>query len=89
MADSGRSQAQQKSYNVFQLVPYDISTLSTIMVSSTIANLNSTIMEEKVSAVVGDISKERLGMDPSTFTSLATKLHVIVNSAATTGFDER
>ena len=46
-------------------------------------------MEGKVSAVVGDISKERLGMDPSTFTSLATKLDIIVNSAGTTTFDER
>ena len=46
-------------------------------------------MEGKVSAVVGDISKERLGMEPSTFTSLATKLDIIVNSAATTTFDER
>ena len=46
-------------------------------------------MEKKISVVVGDMTKEMLGMDPSTFTSLATKLHVIVNSAATTGFDER
>ena len=46
-------------------------------------------MQQKISLVVGDMTKEMLGMDPSTFASLATKLHVIVNSAATTNFDER
>ena len=46
-------------------------------------------MQQKISLVVGDMTKEMLGMDPSTFASLATKLHVIVNSAATTSFDER
>ena len=46
-------------------------------------------MEQKISVVVGDMTKEMLAMDPSTYTSLATKLDVIVNSAATTSFDER
>ena len=46
-------------------------------------------MEQKISVVVGDMAKEMLGMDPSTFASIATKLHVIVNCAATTKFDER
>ena len=46
-------------------------------------------MDQKITAVVGDITKETLGMDPLTFTSLTTKLDIIVNSAGTTTFDER
>ena len=46
-------------------------------------------MDQKITAVVGDITKETLGMDPLTFTSLTTKLEIIVNSAGTTTFDER
>jgi fatty acyl-CoA reductase len=44
---------------------------------------------EKVSAVLGDISKELLGMDPSTYAGLTTELDIIVNSAGSTAFDER
>jgi thioester reductase-like protein len=46
-------------------------------------------MSEKVCAVPGDMSKELLGMDPSTYASLALELDIIVNSAGTTTFDER
>jgi fatty acyl-CoA reductase len=44
---------------------------------------------EKVSAVIGDMSKELLGMDASTYAGLASELDVIVHSAGTTAFDER
>ena len=45
-------------------------------------------MERKITPVVGDMTKETLGMDPFTFTFLATKIDIIVNSAATTSFNE-
>ena len=48
-----------------------------------------TFTNQKMSVVVGDISKELLGMDPSTYADLASKLEIIVNSAGTTTFDER
>ena len=46
-------------------------------------------MERKISPVVGDITKETLRMDPLTFTFFATKIDIIINSVATTGFDEQ
>ena len=46
-------------------------------------------MEQRVSVVVGDIRSEKLGMDASIYTSLATKLDIIVHSAALTRFSER
>ena len=45
-------------------------------------------MEQKITPVLGDMTKEMLGMDPLTFTFLATRIDIIVNSAATTSFDE-
>ena len=45
-------------------------------------------MEQKITPVVGDMTKEMLGMDPFTFTFLATRINRIVNSTATTSFDE-
>jgi fatty acyl-CoA reductase len=47
------------------------------------------LASDKVSAVIGDISKEFLGMDPSTYAGIAAELDIIVNSAGITTFDER
>jgi fatty acyl-CoA reductase len=44
---------------------------------------------EKVSTVLGNMSQEFLGMDPSMYAALAEELDIIVNSAGTTTFDER
>ena len=46
-------------------------------------------MEQKITPVLGDMTKEMLGMDPLTFTFLATRIDIIINSSATTGFDEQ
>jgi fatty acyl-CoA reductase len=46
-------------------------------------------MERKLSAVVGDIGRDGLGIDPPALARLAAELDVVVNSAATTTFDER
>ncbi len=46
-------------------------------------------MKKKLTAVSGTISNDDLGMDSDLADELASKVDVIVNSAATTAFDER
>ena len=46
-------------------------------------------MEQKVTGVVGDVRKEKLGMDPSVSTLLAAEIDIIVHCAGSTSFDER
>ncbi|XP_047972725.1 fatty acyl-CoA reductase 3-like [Salvia hispanica] len=53
------------------------------------ANL-STLIEEKVKVVAGDITFEKLGVkDLSLWEEMLTEIDVVVNLAATTNFDER
>ncbi|KAJ7556581.1 hypothetical protein O6H91_05G088900 [Diphasiastrum complanatum] len=46
-------------------------------------------MGQKVTPIVGDVTREDLGLEESMEKELAEKIDVIVNSAATTKFDER
>ena len=45
--------------------------------------------ESKITCVAGDLTAERLGLDEAAFNDLATKVNVVINSAATVVFDER
>ncbi|MGC8744098.1 MAG: AMP-binding protein [Verrucomicrobiia bacterium] len=45
--------------------------------------------EEKIEAVSGDLTLENLGFDITTYNTLASKIDVVINSAATVVFDER
>jgi alcohol-forming fatty acyl-CoA reductase len=49
----------------------------------------SKFMEEKISAVAGDVIFENLGIESCQFENLFTEINVIVNSAAVTNFYER
>ncbi|KAF7835909.1 fatty acyl-CoA reductase 2-like [Senna tora] len=46
-------------------------------------------MMKKLVAIPGNICESDLGIDPLTANHIANNVHVIVNSAATTNFDER
>lgn len=46
-------------------------------------------MERKLTPIVGDLSKDNLGMDVKSLSELQGKVDIIVNSAASTTFDER
>ncbi|CAI7845711.1 unnamed protein product [Closterium sp. NIES-54] len=46
-------------------------------------------MAAKLGAVEGDISREGLGLSPSVLEEIRSKVQVVINSAATTTFDER
>jgi long-chain acyl-CoA synthetase len=45
--------------------------------------------ESKITCLSGDLTKERLGLEPGVYEQLAGNLDVIINSAATVVFDER
>ena len=47
------------------------------------------LCEEKIHVVGGDLTKERLGLEPDAYEELARRITLIVNSAATVTFDER
>ena len=47
----------------------------------------STLVEEKVTAVAGDLSKDRLGMDDETYRRLQGEVELIINCAAMVTFD--
>jgi alcohol-forming fatty acyl-CoA reductase len=49
----------------------------------------SKFMEEKISAVAGDVIFENLGIECCQVENLFNEIDVIVNSAATTNFYER
>ncbi|XP_028787439.1 fatty acyl-CoA reductase 2-like [Neltuma alba] len=53
------------------------------------AALNSLKTENKLAAMPGDVCESDLGMDALTASEIADKVHVIVNSAANSNFDER
>lgn len=46
-------------------------------------------MSRKLTAVAGNISRENLGMSPEMMAEIRGKVDVVINSAATTTFDER
>ena len=46
------------------------------------------MMREKLVAVPGDLTQERLGMDDKTYAQLTREVDIIINSAATVVFDE-
>lgn len=46
------------------------------------------VMREKLVAVPGDLSKDRLGMDAETYARLTREVDIVINSAATVVFDE-
>ncbi|MGB9601364.1 MAG: AMP-binding protein [Limisphaerales bacterium] len=45
--------------------------------------------DEKIEAVSGDLTLENLGIDDTTYNALASKIDVVINSAATVVFDEQ
>jgi len=47
------------------------------------------LISEKVTAVAGNIGEEMLGMSPDVVEQVAASCNVLINSAATTSFDER
>ncbi len=47
------------------------------------------LCDEKIHVVRGDLTRERLGMDPADYDALTRRITLIVNSAATVTFDER
>lgn len=47
------------------------------------------LCERKIHALGGDLTKDRLGLEPSAYDALTDKITVVVNSAATVTFDER
>ncbi|MDA2923280.1 AMP-binding protein [Acidobacteria bacterium AH-259-L09] len=44
-------------------------------------------LKDKVVAVAGDISRERLGLDATTWHQLQEEVHIVINSAAVVSFD--
>ena len=46
-------------------------------------------MMRKLVPVAGNICEPDLGMDPNTANEIAKEVHVIINSASNTNFDER
>ncbi|KAL0417613.1 UNVERIFIED_CONTAM: Fatty acyl-CoA reductase 3 [Sesamum radiatum] len=52
------------------------------------ANLNS-LIQEKVTLLAGDITRHNLGLDTSTLEELFGQVDFLINSAASTDFDER
>jgi long-chain acyl-CoA synthetase len=49
----------------------------------------SALCKEKIHVVTGDLTRERLGLDPDQYRHLAGEITMVVNSAATVTFDER
>lgn len=49
----------------------------------------SRLCEEKVHAVAGDLTQERLGLSESDYAALTQRITLVVNSAATVTFDEQ
>ena len=46
-------------------------------------------MMRKLVPVAGNVCEPNLGMDPNTANEIAKEVHVIINSASNTNFDER
>lgn len=47
------------------------------------------LCEEKIHVVGGDLTQERMGLEPEAYAALAKRITLIVNSAATVTFDEQ
>jgi len=47
------------------------------------------LCDAKVHVVSGDLTQERMGLDPSVYADLARRISLVVNSAATVTFDEQ
>ena len=47
------------------------------------------LCERKIHVVGGDLTKDRLGVDPAVYEALTRKITLVVNSAATVTFDEQ